>query len=220
MNELTKTEREIAVAQIMDRLTRYVKAIAALEQRNKEMGRDKESAVDDESIFKIAKKYEIPQGVCLMTCESYGGTYIEEFRPWVRRWVSGSLTEADVRDINFYFDVLNEFDHCWIFMDKPSYYYGGGVSYCDGDDSNVPEGFDLAEQLREWASVGTRSATKYRGRSFAATFLNREGYDSVSSSTGMAVAESLLGTPIDTRVELTRNDGKKIRVPKSALQPS
>lgn len=103
-------------------------------------------------------------------------------------------------------------------MDKPSYYCGGGTSYWDGKKSKVPKSFNFDEQLREWASVGMRSTRKYNGPSFADVFLQREGFSSLGEAIGMRAAASVLGVAIDTRAELTRSDGKKIRIPMAELQ--
>jgi hypothetical protein len=160
--ELTKTEIEIAAAQIADRFVRYVSAIQQHEEWCIE--RDAEEKDDKrimDSINDARSRHDIPAGVAFLCVEcQFTQSDVNGFKKWFRYWVAGTLTQEDMDDMHFYFAECDEIDFCWVFMDKPSFYY----SWQTGEK---PHGFDLNALIREWFEVGMRTRRKHTGKTFA-----------------------------------------------------
>ncbi len=152
--ELTKTEIEIAIAQIKDRLMRLAKAQEELTDfcENSEHI----AHVDYPAIFKqravhLREKYEIPEGVHLFEASMDGALTtgsVRDCHKHLEAWVKGKLTKKQCVEIYFFFEEIEEADWGWIMLERPLGYYGASF---EGDSDSI---------YQEMISIGTRSRSK------------------------------------------------------------
>lgn len=155
--ELTKTEIEIATAQIIDRITRLCKAAKEFDDWLDVDSNESESAADKRK-EEIAAKYDIPDGVNFYLDENgLKVAEVQRLKPFVKRWVEGSLYPEEIQDLVFYFSECDEIDFTWAFLEKPSYYYDSGTPPPDWDHDLV---------VKEWEKLGARSKRKHTGKKF------------------------------------------------------
>lgn len=129
--ELTKTEIDIAVAQITDRLTRVIRFAEDINRRNDAVPDD---VADDESgpfvgydnplsWAEFAAKYDIPEGVHPLFNEALRIDEIKDVSAHIRKWVRGNLSRHDCELLVLYASEWNEYDFGWVFMESPGFYY-------------------------------------------------------------------------------------------------
>lgn len=151
--ELTATEIKITLAQIEDRLVRWLDA--AKECRDEFQADEFEADEFDESEKKYRDKYDIPYGVCLFPEESAFHSDKDIFMKFAKMWVRGSMDEEIFQLFTFHFGEIVELDYNWILMESPSFYYES--KWPDkGDQPN------LDEMEAELKRIGTRSKKKAR----------------------------------------------------------
>lgn len=151
MQELTKTEVEIATAQIIDRMTRASKA--ASEMLDRCTVGDSRNLLGVES--ECRAKYDIPESVNFYLDECFLEPHmIPQLKPYIKAWVEGSLAEDEMEYMWFYFDSLDEIDVLWVFFEKPGF-------KCKDNQR------DLKAELAEWFGLGFRNKRKHRGKPFA-----------------------------------------------------
>lgn len=149
--ELTKTEVDIAVAQIADRLTRVIKFAEDINRHNDAVPDD---VVDDESgplvgyynpsswaVF--AAKYDIPDGVHPLFDEALRMDEIKDVSAHIRKWVRGILSPHDCAILVMYADIWNEYDLGWVFLGKPSFNYRGELCV-------------QSENFKQFTEIGSR----------------------------------------------------------------
>jgi hypothetical protein len=112
---------------------------------------------------KARVKYDIPEGVHLMIGERLPVELLKPLKPFVKRWVEGSLTRQDVEWMHFFFFSWSEIDYAWVFLDKPAHFYYGADR---GEDIPDIEALDA-----EFKDVGSRAKKKRSGESFYNAFL-------------------------------------------------
>ena len=159
--ELTTTEIQIAIAQIQDRLTRYVKAERELYKLLEEYcDTNSDDAGFDEyeksAKEKIRIKYDIPDSVFLWGLarddEPCSLTHVNEFvKPYVSAFVKGKLDEESLSAVRMFFDEVDEYDYGWILIERPFCYYQAGGQHADSEEIEA-----------EITQIGTRSKTKAR----------------------------------------------------------
>jgi hypothetical protein len=150
---LTATERNLAVAEIVDRLSRYLKAVSEI-NKYIETGDSRDGDLALERVEAAAiQKFSIPEGVKLLTeeCEWEPGE-IHRLKPFIQHWVAGTLFAGEAAHMQVIFDEIDEIDYIWVFFGEPSWFY------CD----DKPKDFDYDALRRQWLIVGTRSLTKHR----------------------------------------------------------
>jgi len=153
--ELTKTEIDIAVAQIVDRLTRVIRFADDVNRHNRAVEDGAQSISekvyveydDPKSWAQFAEKHDIPDGVHPMFCEALSMDDIKDVSTYVRRWVRGILSPHDCAVLVMYADIWNEYDLGWVFMEKPSFNYRGDECVQD-------------ENFEQFKSIGSRN---YKG---------------------------------------------------------
>ena len=131
VRELTKTEIDIAVAQIVDRLTRVIRFAEDINRHNDAVSDD---VVDNESGASVgyhspsswavfAAKYDIPEGVHPMFDEALRIEKIKDVSAYIRKWVRGNLSRHDCELLLLYASEWNEYDFGWVFMESPNFNY-------------------------------------------------------------------------------------------------
>ena len=159
--ELTASECKIAIAQIEDRLMRIAKTqkeiIKKFYPRLEEEKTDEESdqIMEELHYFKISlrEKYNIPNGVHIFDAldgEPLTEHHLQEYRPYIKAFVKGQLTEFQYRNMVFNFEEDHEFDYGWVLIERPLCYYGAP------NEGNV----DIDEIHKEMFEIGTRSKIK------------------------------------------------------------
>ena len=125
--ELTKTEIDIAVAQINDRLVRVVKFAEDINTYNDSIEDDDSEALvsyqEPSSWSSFAAKHDIPDGVHPLFCEAIRMDEIKDVSAHIRKWVRGILSRDDCELLVLYACQWNEYDFGWVFMGTPSFYY-------------------------------------------------------------------------------------------------
>jgi hypothetical protein len=166
LRELTKTEIEIAYAQIIDRMTRAIKAANEGYRLNLELaekaelqGLEEWDGFDDYKALK--EKYDIPDGVFIFMDESMGLHSVKDkvMKDLVKHWVCGTLDESECNAAFFYMEAIDEIDWGWVFMERPINYYG-----VDKQGKYWTE----EEAYSEFLKIGTRKNKPHTGRKFVA----------------------------------------------------
>ena len=144
--ELTKTEIQIVVAQIQDRLMRVAKAQVNFDDIDLDEGvrRKKRAAI-------LRKEYDIPDGVHLFNdCADLALTPIDakKCKPYIMAFVHGKLTKETLDHLLFFFEEDGECDYGWILVERPIGFY------------DAPSDEDVDEIMAEIRSIGTRSRAK------------------------------------------------------------
>jgi hypothetical protein len=154
--ELTKTEIAITVAQIEDRLIRWINARADLCSSWELDDGDPQQAKALEHDFLNEKpfrdKYSIPYGVCLFPIEGVDSRDVETFMKFAEWWASGKMTDKIFDLFNFHFCEIVEVDFYWVLMDQPGFYYK--------DQWRNPSDHDYSTMEAELKQIGTRSKKK------------------------------------------------------------
>lgn len=147
--ELTKTEIKIAIAQIEDRLDRWIKA-AHIVRNSWESG--DEAEITEEH---ARQKYDIPYGVCLFPLEAAWDCDKELFMKFAKWWLKGELDENSFNLFTFHFGEIVEVEYFWVLMDQPGYWYPKRWQKPDSE----PNFNDLEPELKR---IGTRSKKKQK----------------------------------------------------------
>lgn len=155
VRELTKTEIDIAVAQIVDRLTRVIRFAEDINRANDLISDD--DANDDYSGFarydnpsawaSFAAKHDIPDGVHPMFNEALRIEEIKDVSAHIRKWVRGNLSRHDCELLVLYASEWNEYDFGWVFMESP------GFNYSKKSDADL-------ENRKRFVEIGSRN---YKG---------------------------------------------------------
>jgi hypothetical protein len=157
--ELTKTEIQIVVAQIQDRLMRVAKAqrdyIEDIELHwlqhpiDEDVERDKYP--EEEKKNQLRKKYDIPEGVHLFM-DGVDSALLDSdakaCKPYIVAFVHGKLTKETLDHLLFFFEEDGECDYGWILVERPIGFY------------DAPSNEDVDEIMAEIRSIGTRSRAK------------------------------------------------------------
>ena len=157
--ELTKTEIQIVIAQIQDRLMRVAKAqrdyIEDIELHwlqhpiDEEVERDKYP--EEEKKTQLRKKYDIPEGVHLFM-DGVDSALLDSdakaCKPYIVAFVNGKLTGETLYHLLFFFEEVGECDYGWILVERPIGFY------------DAPSDDDFEEIMADIRSIGTRSRAK------------------------------------------------------------
>jgi len=118
--ELTKTEIDIAVAQIADRLMRVHQFSNALDQCMEDYN-------DEDPECPVFRKYRdrfgIPEGVHPMVEERAPRSYLKTVEKLIRKWVRGELSRDSCAMMYLESVEVFEYDISWVFMEEPSFFY-------------------------------------------------------------------------------------------------
>jgi hypothetical protein len=150
--ELTKTEIAITIAQIEDRLRRWLNAsqeLIAIWETDQARFTDEDFL--NEKPFR--DKYAIPYGVCLFPGEAINKEDIPVFMKFAKWWVKGEMTDEAFELFTFHFCEIVEVDFFWVLMDQPGFYYHKKWHQLNGQLTYK----DLENELRK---IGTRSKKK------------------------------------------------------------
>jgi len=153
--ELTKTEIDIAVAQIADRLTRVIRFAEDINRHNDAVSDD---VADDKSgpfvgyhnpssWAEFAAKHDIPHGVHPLFDEALRIDEIKDVSAHIRKWVRGNLSRHDCELLVLYASEWNEYDFGWVFMESP------GFNYSNKSDAGL-------ENRKRFVEIGSRN---YKG---------------------------------------------------------
>ena len=157
--ELTKTEIQIVVAQIQDRLMRVAQAqtdlikdieLHWLQHPSDEEG-ERAKYPEEEKKTQLRKKYDIPEGVHLfMACVDAAllDSDAKACKPYIVAFVHGKLTKETLYHLLFFFEEVGECDYGWILVERPIGFY------------DAPSDEDFEEIMTEIRSIGTRSRAK------------------------------------------------------------
>jgi hypothetical protein len=147
VRELTKTEIDIAVAQIVDRLTRVIRFANDVA---KELEDSEDETLDESKAFTVfAEKHGIPEGVHPCPWERPQIHKIKDISKHVRKWVKGELSPADCDALHADAMEWGEYDIGFVFLGQPSFYY---------DEARC---VDVSEVAKKFTSVGSRN---YNGK--------------------------------------------------------
>lgn len=169
IRELSKTEVQIAVAQITDRLVKEVSLITSLdkfiERDDKgiacsdtptQSDSDKLESMWNDVVNLEKAKHDIDDDVASSIVELHGEHVRKHEVPFIKRiipwWVNGELSQDEADYLFFYFDAWHELDFGWVFLDRSSYYYSDKITSEERD-----------EIVKEFISIGTRSNKKHSG---------------------------------------------------------
>ena len=162
--ELTPSECKIVIAQIEDRFIRIAKAqkeiikrfYPRLEEEKTDEERDQIMEELHQMKISLRQKYNIPNGVHIFDDRDVFfkiamiGHRLEEYKPYIKAFVKGQLTESQYQDMAFNFEENDEFDYGWVLIERPLCYYGAP------NEANV----DINEIHKEMFEIGTRSKIK------------------------------------------------------------
>jgi hypothetical protein len=156
LRELTKTEIEIAYAQIIDRMTRAIKAANDMLKLQ-----EKQDGWYDEDFNQVREKYDIPQGVYIFMDESMELMSLKDksVKDLVKHWVSGELSDIECTHAIFWMDELDEIDWGWAFMEQPINFYKA---------DKAGEYWSHQEARVEFRKIGTRKNKPHRKAKFKA----------------------------------------------------
>jgi hypothetical protein len=150
--ELTKTEIDLAAAQIKDRFYRLLNCqddIVKSWNLSSDLGED---IIDDEESDqaherRFRAKYDIPEDVSLFSeCDSRLAKEVEQ---WIKPFAAGQLTEELIRlEIISMAMEMDEYDYAWVFLGIHANFY---------DKEN---GIDIKDADKEIIEIGSRSKIK------------------------------------------------------------
>jgi hypothetical protein len=154
VRELTKTEVDLSVAEIVDRLTRTIQF--ANDVANEMMSDDDSDERPDESLVfaRHAARHGIPEGVNPLWMECAPLDRIKHVSRHVRKWVKGTLSPCDCEVLHLDAMEFYEYDIGYVFLGEPSFYY------------DEKRGVDHDEVRKKFISVGSRN---YKGKPKAMT---------------------------------------------------
>ena len=136
VRELTKTEIDIAVAQIADRLTRFlsfrVAAAYSFEEKDREFF-PTDSTSDEElqelklneawnlEIAKLRDEFQIPDGMCELIDGHTVSPSIGKTVSKARKWVKGIMSPGDLSIV--WEEAIDIYDYNigWVFMETPTF---------------------------------------------------------------------------------------------------
>ena len=152
--ELTKTEIDLAAAQIKDRLYRLLNCSDSVqkswdtESYQDNLSEEESNLLDQENARIFREKYDIPKDVnlyyeCDFKCAR------DNVEKWIKPFAAGQLTEELIRlEITNYAMDVNEFDYHWVFL---------GIH---GNVYETENGIDIENGDREIIEIGTRCKIK------------------------------------------------------------
>lgn len=146
--ELTKTEVELAAAEIKDRLHRLLECQDAIEKYWDLLDeRVEEDHDDEEARRRFREKYQIPVDVSLFSeCDS---RWAKEVEQWIKPFAAGQLTEDLIQlEIIDHAMEIDEYDYAWVFLGIHANFY---------DKEN---GIDIEDADKEIIGIGSRSKIK------------------------------------------------------------
>jgi hypothetical protein len=153
--ELTKTEIDLAAAQIKDRLYRLLNCKDAIlkswdsESHQDNLSEEELNILDQENERMFREKYDIPQDVNLYVGSCNTQWAKENIVQWIKPFAAGQLTEDLIEhEINGYAMDINEFDYHWVFL---------GIH---GNVYDTKSGIDTEDGDREIIEIGSRSKIK------------------------------------------------------------
>jgi hypothetical protein len=157
--ELTATEIKITLAQIEDRLARWIAAATACRDflDSEFMPVEKELVQAFKKAEEEARsKNQIPYGVCLFP----GDSIVDErdkalFLKLAKWWVKGEMNDESFDLFIFHFSEIVEIDFFWVLMDQPAFFYKSRWK----DYAGEPTYAELESELKQ---IGTRSKKKQR----------------------------------------------------------
>jgi hypothetical protein len=140
--ELTKTEIELAAAEIKDRLHRLLKCQDILSNSDYEGDLGYQSAE-----LKLREEYQIPEDVYLFSeCDS---RWAKEVEQWIKPFAAGQLTEELIQlEIIDRAMEIDEYDYAWVFLGIHANFY---------DKEN---GIDIDDADKEIIEIGSRAKIK------------------------------------------------------------
>ena len=148
--ELTKTEIDLAAAQIKDRLYRLLNCQDAI-RKSWDLSDDlSEEETDNERNTRLFKeKYDIPKDVFLYIEECNSAWAKENVVQWIKPFAAGQLTEELIRlEITDFAMDINEFDYHWVFLGIHANVY------------DIKNGIDIKDGDKEIIEIGSRSKIK------------------------------------------------------------
>ena len=150
VRELTKTEVDLSVAEIVDRLTRTIQfANDVLKEMESDF--DDDGYPDESVVFaKHAERHGIPDGVHPLWQECAPIHKIKDVSKHVRKWVKGVLSPDDCEAIYIDAMVWDEYDIGFVFLGEPSFYYS-------------KKRVESSETQKKFISVGSRNYSGKRG---------------------------------------------------------
>jgi len=141
--ELTKTEIELAAAEIKDRLHRLLECQDMLSKADYDGDEGYQSAQ-----LKLRQKYQIPSDVSLFEedCYSHLAKKVER---WIKPFAAGKLSK-DLIELEIIGEAMemDEYDYPWVFLGIHGNFY---------DKEN---GIDIEEADKEIINIGSRSKNK------------------------------------------------------------
>jgi hypothetical protein len=141
--ELTKTEIELAAAEIKDRLHRLLECQDMLSNSDYEGDLGYQSAE-----LKLREKYQIPAEVRLFEEDCYSRCAKQVDR-WIKPFVAGQLSEdlIELEIIGLAME-MDEYDYPWVFLGVHGNFY------------DTETGIDIEDADKEIIAIGSRSKNK------------------------------------------------------------
>lgn len=148
VRELTKTEIDIAVAQIADRLTRFLHFRGAAAYYFEELAIKffpPNSTADEElqelklneawnvEVAKLRDEFQIPDGMCKLIDGDAASPNIIKTVSKARKWVKGIMSPADLSIIWEEAVDIYDYNIGWVFMETPT--FGSHVGKGESDEA-------------------------------------------------------------------------------------
>jgi len=153
--ELTKTEIDLAAAQIKDRLYRLLNCNDAIRKSrdikagHNDLSEEESNRLDQENEPMFREQYDIPKDVKLYIDECDSQWAKDSVGKWIKPFAAGQLTEEliQLEIIDHAMDV-DEFDYHWVFLGIHGNFY------------ETRNGIDIEDGNKEIIEIGTRSKIK------------------------------------------------------------
>ena len=141
------------------------------------------------------EKYGIPDHVHLLYEEAIQMGDLSYFFPFVKYWVSGTLSEDEVAVMQSHFNSFSEIDYLWCFAEMESNYYDAGLP-ATVRALRAIESEEVTEQCNKTKSnedkfmeIGTRNKKKHSGKTLLGVptmvgAYNRKGYEKLREQMG------------------------------------
>ena len=163
MKELTKTETELAILQIMKRAETVIDAADKFfiecrkraDAEGEQVTRDTEIEYEREIAKKVKDEFEIPYAVHFFWENGLEKSDLKTVRKYASKLANGTMTNDQFNDMLWFFEEMAECDWGFIFIETPlGYYDGNGNCPIAVDDDNTECGqYDAAvETMREIAT--------------------------------------------------------------------
>ena len=141
--ELTKTEVELAAAEIKDRLHRLLECQDMLSKADYDGDEGYQSTQ-----LKLRQKYQIPSEVRLFEEDCYS-ICAKQVDRWIKPFVAGQLSEDLIElEIIGHAMEMDEYDYPWVFLGVHGNFY------------DTETGIDIEEADKEIIAIGSRSKNK------------------------------------------------------------